>query len=111
MFAGCGQSRFAAAAVASSPAGADANARDEPTSGRGSERGSTAQERTVEQGGKRSAGVISTDALGNQAPCGSARVARRVDSSYRGINGCNREAGRTASGGATTYDASRCWST
>ena len=66
MVAGCGQSRFAAASVASSPAGANANASDEPASGRGSERGSTAQERTVEQGGKSAAGVISTDALGNR---------------------------------------------
>src|SRR6201998_348178 len=103
MDAGYGQSRFAATAVASSPAGANANASHEPTTGRGSERGSTAQERTVEQGGKSAAGVISVDAVGNQAPRGSTRVARRVDSSYRGINGCNREGGKKASGGAKSH--------
>jgi hypothetical protein len=42
MVAGCRQPRFAAAAVASTPAGADANASHESTPGRGSERGSTA---------------------------------------------------------------------
>jgi len=40
----CRESRSAATAVAPPPAGADANAGDESTSGRGSERGSTAQE-------------------------------------------------------------------
>jgi len=65
--AGCEQSRSAAAVVASPPAGADANASHESASGSGSERGSTAEERAMEPGGKSAARIVSTVALGNTA--------------------------------------------
>lgn len=60
-----GESRFAAATLASTPTGTDANADHESVAGGGSERGGTKAEGVMEQGRPGSARVPGSDPVGN----------------------------------------------
>ncbi len=75
--------RSAAVAVASSPAGADAHAGEEPVAFAGHQRGHGAQARTVEPGGTKAVSVPGTGAVGRTTAAGQCGTAGRVVAPHR----------------------------
>src|SRR5439155_25866386 len=107
---GFGESGSAPTALASAPAGADADAGHESVAGHSPERRGAAQEGTVEQAGARAVGVFATGSLGRAAPARPAGTAAGLKSEHRGIERRDRAGSRAAGGGEAADDSPRCGS-
>src|SRR6516162_1336427 len=103
-----GESRSAAAVVASAPLGTDAHAGHESVASCGAERRSAAEKGTVEPVRTGAVRVLPAGAMGDAAAARAVAVARPVNSLYRGVNDRHRARSRAVFRCATFDDSS--WS-